>query len=499
MAKMTLRRRVLPALGRERIEVVCYGPFDFGGDLTQQHAARLFSHLYGGRLRHCDELGWLEYRHDLGYWQKVPRSRPIKLARALAGAYRRASILADHAARAAENSEERKALSQRATALVGVASRVSTKSAQDGIITLAAAQLSIRPECFDQEPMLLNLQNGVLDLRTGQVSEHSPGHYFSKVAAVAYEPNADCPLWRTFLEKVQPAEAVRRYLQEVTGMTLSADTSRQEWFLHLGSGANGKSVFLGVLQDLMGHYACAGASSTFIHEPGQSDNNRFATARFVGVRSVFVPETPAGGKLRESLIKSLTGGDTITGENKGKAMFDFRPVAKLHVRSNAAPRVDSMDYGTWRRVRVIPWSVTIPEGQRDDQLSKRLREELPGILNWLIEGAIRWQRDGITTPHEISAAGKTYRASETGLSEWLEECALLDQVVEPTPIAALYDSYSRWVEDAGMRRMAKRTFTDRLKANYGCTPVKCKHARCLAGIHLLGEGEEPENQLAFVA
>lgn len=328
-------------------------------------------------------------------------------------------------------------------------------------IAQADARIHATMDVFDRQRYLLNLRNGVYDLETGQLRPHEPELCLMQQARVVYDPQATAPRWERFLAQVMPDQARRDYLARVVGYTLTADTSEQCIFVHVGTGANGKSVFLDVVMAVMGEYAQSVPSSTLLASKGEGVPND--VARMVGKRLLSTVETSAGKKLDEELVKQLTGGDTISARFMRAEFFDFKPVGKIHLATNHLPHVGS-GYGTARRLQDIGWDVTIPEEERDRSLAERIiEEELPGVLNWALRGYQDWRLQGLSVPEAVRERTAEHVASSDTIGMWLEENtapAAPDHEIETTE---LFRNYSAWARAMEMKPMTVMSFSNALK------------------------------------
>jgi putative DNA primase/helicase len=167
-------------------------------------------------------------------------------------------------------------------------------------------------------------------------------------------------------------------------------------FILFGAGANGKSTFLNTLMKLLGDYAIATPTDTFMKRNGEQISNDIARLR--GTRLVTTTEAEQGKRLSEPLIKQITGNDAMTARFLYGEFFDFIPTFKIFMATNHKPLIRGTDYGIWRRIRLIPFTTTITPEKQDKHLEEKLVREGPGILNWLIEGAQRWCEKGLATP-----------------------------------------------------------------------------------------------------
>ncbi|HYU47276.1 MAG TPA: phage/plasmid primase, P4 family, partial [Terriglobales bacterium] len=249
-----------------------------------------------------------------------------------------------------------------------------------------------------------------LNLKTGTLQPHCREDLLTKCLPIAYDPNAECPTWLDFLKTIMANNAALiTFLQRAIGYSLTGDTSEQCLFIAHGSGSNGKSTFLEVLQALLGDYAESTPSASLLAKD-RHDGIPNDIARLRGARLVTAVEIGEGKRLNEELVKRLTGQDTMTARFLFAEFFDFHAEFKLWIACNHLPTIRGTDHAIWRRIRLIPFTVTIPDEQQDKKLPGKLQAELPGILRWAIQGCLAWQEQELSTPSEVIAATKDYRA-----------------------------------------------------------------------------------------
>ena len=331
------------------------------------------------------------------------------------------------------------------------------------IVNLAQseAEVAITDEVLDIDPWLLNVQNGTLDLRTCELRSYRPEDYLTHILPVPYDPEASCQLWLRFLSRVLDIDDnLHAFLQRAVGYSLTGSTREQCFFLLHGTGANGKSTFLEVIRSLLGDLAQSARFESFLVKRGDSIPNDIARMR--GARFVTAIEAEGERRLSEATIKSLTGGDTVTARFMRAEFFDFRPMFKLWLAANRRPLIRGTDLAIWRRVKLIPFTVTIPEAERDVDLAEKLGEELPGILAWAVEGFRRWLQDGLGTCEAVAAHTRAYREEQDTLRQFLEEECVLGpgRTVKKRD---LYERYRGWAEKNGDRPLAHKTFSLRLR------------------------------------
>jgi len=284
----------------------------------------------------------------------------------------------------------------------------------------AGPEMAVRATQFDADPWILNVENGVLNLRTGVLDAHDPQLFCAKMAPVVYDAGAQCPRFLRFMEEILPHADTRAYMQRLLGYTLTGDVSEHIFPVLWGTGANGKSTLVEVISGIMGSYATSLPSDELI----VSNNPRHETAfaRLVGARFVSSSESEQGRRLAEGKIKAVTGGDVIPVRFMHSDYFDMRPTHKIFLMTNHRPQIMGQDEGIWRRIVLIPFSVCIPEAQRDRGLKAQLLSEASGILNWLMEGTRTWVASGLGAPsQEAREATDHYRGEEDMFGMFVED------------------------------------------------------------------------------
>ena len=334
---------------------------------------------------------------------------------------------------------------------------------------------------LDRDPWALCVMNGVINLRTGELRPHQRDDLMTKLAPVEYHADAECPTWDGFIKTITAGDAaLGGYLQRAIGYALTGDTSEHCLFVLHGGGANGKSTFLNAVRSVLDDYARQTATETLLRRHGQAVNND--VARLQGARFVTAAEIEGGRKFDEALIKQITGGDPVSARYLYREHFEFVPAFKIFFAVNHLPRVDGTDQGIWRRMRLIPFTVTIPDDKQDRQLPVRLAGELPGILRWAVEGCLDWQRAGLKTPDAVTAATSGYRDEMDVVGDFIAECCVVDPAAT-VPSATLYSAYEVWCAGDGERAVSKQEFGMRL-GERGCTPCRVNKVRAWRGLAL---------------
>lgn len=345
---------------------------------------------------------------------------------------------------------------------VGLARALTSAQAVAAVERFAKADraLAATIDQWDTDPWLLNSPSGIVDLRTGQIGPHRPDAYMTKMAAVA--PGGDCPLWLSFLERITAGDRdLMAFLQRVAGLSLTGITRDHALFFGYGTGANGKSVLIGTLTELMGDYASVATMDTFTTSP--TDRHPTDLAMLRGARLVTAQETDEGRRWAESRIKAMTGGDPITARFMRQDFFTFVPAFKLFVAGNHKPALRGVDEALRRRFHLIPFTVTIPPGDRDPDLRTKLRSEWPGILAWAIEGCLEWQRGGLAPPAAVTGATADYLDAEDSLAAWLTERTLRIGF-GGTETTALYGDWASWAKLGGEDPGSLKRFVQALAA-----------------------------------
>ena len=448
--------------------------------------AERFVRLYGDRIRYVDEWGWLVW--DGKRWVRDPNAQQVaRLAQdAVRHIYREAAE--------AQDADERSRLAKWA---------IASESQQriSALIKLAAPWCSASPRDFDTDEWLFNCENGVLNLKTRELAPHDNAlqHRLTTLAPVAYSPNVDCPLWKTFLDRIfNGNESVIRFVQRAVGYSMTGSTREQCFFFLYGTGANGKSTFLEVIRALLGDYAATAEFSTFTADRKGTVRNDIARLR--QARLVTAIEVGEGKRFAEELVKTLTGGDTVVARYLYREFFEFRPRFKVWLAANHKPEIRGTDWAIWRRIRLIPFTVTIPTEEQIPDLADRLKEELSGILNWALDGVTDWLENGLQPPPEVVEATEAYRAEMDIVGLFLKDACVLDPKAV-TPSKQLYDAFQEWCAENGYEPFGQTTFGRRLAAK-GFAQTReysaGRRCRCWRGIGLL-HGEAPQADVVLEA
>jgi putative DNA primase/helicase len=364
--------------------------------------------------------------------------------------------------------------------------RTQSESRIKAMINLAQSEseIPVRLDELDCDPWLLNTQNGTLDLKTGKLRPHNRKDLITKITPVVYNPAATCPTWDAFLKQITDGnEDLIKFLQKAIGYSLTGSTEEQAMFILYGTGANGKSTFINQVMSLLGDYAQQTPTETLLRKHGTGIPNDIA--RLKGARFVAAVESESGKQLAEVLVKQLTGGDKIAARRLYEDFFEFVPICKFFVAVNDRPIIKGTDHGIWRRIRLVPFSITIPAAERDKKLGQKLKLELPGVLRWAVEGCLLWQREGLGTPEAVTEATDAYQSEMNILGRFIAERCEIDPEAK-TPISQLYGAYIHWCSDNSLINLNHIEFSQQLE-NQGFAPQRNKKLRFRSGIKLRGD------------
>ncbi len=321
------------------------------------------------------------------------------------------------------------------------------------------AGIAIKHTQLDTNAWLLNCCNGTLNLRTGQLQKHRPEDLITKRIEIDFDPTAKATTWETFITRVmgEKADELVPFVRRAIGYALTGDVSEQCLFFAHGKGHNGKSVFFNTLAALLGDYQQKAPTEMIMAKLGTGGSIPNDVARLMGCRFVVTAEIEEGRRLAEALVKDLTSDDTIIARYLHKEFFEFPPTHKLFMYGNHKPIIRGTDPGIWRRIRLIPFQVTIPAEERDPQLGAKLKAELAGILNWAMAGCLEWQDIGLRVPQCVQDAVADYRAEMDTLGGFIEDTCVTGPAYT-VRASELYAGYSKWCDDTGEFKITQRRF-----------------------------------------
>jgi len=401
-------------------------------NFTDVGNGRRFAIQHRDKFRFCHE-------QDEWYWWSLNRWRPDTRGNAMRAAkdtvrrmYADAAKLTDHGKR---------------LAMIEHARESENVSRIKAMLTLAPSEdpFPVSPDEFDADPWLFNTLTGTVDLRTGKVSEPCREDLITKLAPVKWEPDATAENWLAFINLIFQGNAnLITFTKRLLGYCLSGSTREQILPIFHGKGANGKSTLVGAIENVMGDYAMTapdGMLTVHRHEPHPTQ-----LADLHGKRFVVATETEDGNAFAESLVKQLTGSDRIRARRMRENFWEFTPRHKIILQTNHRPKITGTDHAIWRRIRLVPFDYTIPENLRDKDFPKKLQAESSGILQWLVQGGLEWQREGLTTPPEVQTATDEYRLAEDVLGGFLATCCTC-RSFDKAGSSALFEAFKDYSGD----------------------------------------------------
>jgi putative DNA primase/helicase len=343
--------------------------------------------------------------------------------------------------------------------------------------------ITVKTDVFDRHPMVFNVLNGALHFERGPDGprlvkrRHDPELLLTKLAAVIYDPRADCPVYDAFLGRVQPDPEIRRFLHAWAGYNLTGDVGQQCFvILHGAKGANGKSTWEKLRSDLMGDYSLSVKIETFLNSDKKGSGTEASPdiARLPGARHVQTSEPGQQAAFAEDLIKVVTGSERMVARQLHKEFFEFDPQFKITVQCNREPKA-SDDPAFWRRVKKVPFDVSIPEPERDELLGQKMLAEASGILNHFIAGALDWMAGGLPTVERIVQATAAYRERSDTLGSFLR-AATRPEEGATVGSHELYTVYCAWCVFAGEKAWTQKGFSNALNGA-GFEKVKASSMR----------------------
>lgn len=410
-----------------------------------------------GRLRYIELLDrWMTYDEARGTWVESK----VGGERAAMAVIDELPKIEAHLYSAVERKKGDKTTSDRKEFLAWVETQRYASRFQSAARTVKYdGRLDESLRVFDNKPTLLNVKNGVVDLSTGELRKHEPNLLLRRQVPVEYDPHAKAPRWEAWLNQMMPDEEMRSYLQRVFGYSITGLTGEQVVFIHHGPPATGKSVFLRIIEALMGELARVVPPTTLLTK--KQEQHPTDIMGLEGRRVLQVSETAEGARLDEALVKRLSGEETLTARGMGQDFRDFRLTGKVHLVTNHLPHI-SDDDATRRRIHLIQWQVTIPEEERIQGLADELiRDELPGILAWAVEGSLQWKKQKLDRPGSAHLAALDYFEEEDEFGMFLDDKLVPTEVVW-TSNTAVYRYYSQWCSATNIKPMSQVAFSRKM-------------------------------------
>lgn len=474
-----------------------------GLDQNDRDNARRLVEWYGDDLVYVIGLGWLTWRGS--HWQRdegelqarlkaqslvdkikleVPFIFPTKAQEFLLAA-------ADDVAKKATDDltpEDNKLLAKAAKALDQIGKKktarrtfaVSSGNSQKtgAMLTQAQSLQAIDQDLLDADRMAINVKNGTLKIakvrdgtdKEGKVifsasvkfEDHARGDMNTKMADVIYDPKATCPQFMDFLHQMQPETEMQLLMQVFHGYMILAGNDEQKIIFHYGSGANGKTIFIETIGRLLGDYRSVVSPDTITGDGTRGGQQASPDlARLFNARVATIEELPRGAPLKESLIKSLSGGTRILARFLLKENFEFEPLFTAVMTGNDLPEISGTDNGIWRRLLLVKWPITIPDAEQVPfgVLLARFDEERTGILNWLLDGICLYLEGGLAkyVPPSVSKFTDEYRADKDPVGQFVDACVNRDPD-NKVQAKDMFKAYQDWSEHNGMKPWQQKAF-----------------------------------------
>lgn len=435
--------------------------------------AQRFVDLFGDKVRYCyTDKRWLWY--DGRKWC-TDMTGAVKRLADKAVACMSAELKVYEQTDADEGTDMAKAFEKH------MKSSRSNKS-KNAMLNEVMHHVPILPSQLDRYKAALNTPGGVIDLKSGALAPHDPKNYFTKITAVEYSENADCPRWTAFLDDIFGGDKdLIRYVQKAVGYSLTGATSEQCAFFLYGTGRNGKSTFLDIIRDIFGDYAANIQPETIMVRNSQGSAINSDIARLKGARLVTSVEPNEGVRINEGLLKQLTGDDTVTARKLYGDEFEFKPEFKLWMATNHKPVIRGTDTGIWRRIHMIPFTCVIPEGKVDRRLKYKLAAEMTGIFRWAVEGCLLWQKEGLKMPRAVLEEVREYRREMDVISAFVEDKCTVGKGLS-VKSSQLFAAYLNWAEQNNEYRMSSTKFGMELAKRF--EKVKGRGCNYYSGITL---------------
>ena len=440
------------------IYVDSFGPY---GRTDSANARRLI-HYMRGNFRFVPELGWLRWEgqrfvtdREKAIWQTAIEAAYFALNAGAAG----------EQLKWAEASANKERLQN--AALI---------AATDPEVLCQALEL-------DSDANSLCTPSGIVNLRTGELRPAQKATDLNTRQTSVPFGDVPTPLWGAFLEEVIEDEDRILYLQELLGAALFGDSRFHVLPVFVGTGANGKSTLLDVASKILGDYSATMPENFLLETGGAAHPTEIARLR--GVRLAVASETRPDGRFNESRVKMLTGGDMLSARFMNQNFFDFRPTHTLFLAVNHLPEVKSGGDGFWRRLRKIDFRKTVPPEKRRENLAELMVEqEGPGILKWMIEGAVRITEHGMTEPQSVMLSTQEYRHEEDHIAKFIDEKILVADNASVTK-TSVYNSYRDWCSENGEKPVPQNNFNREVKSRLGVGESVSVGYKMFVGIDLL--------------
>ena len=356
-------------------------------------------------------------------------------------------------------------------ACIGQVANLNKRHYLDNVLELAGdgSAMGVLATDFDQDPFLFACSNGVIDLKMFSFRESRPEDRISKRSLIEYRPEATCPKWDEFISTIFCGdEELGAFMQRFWGYCLTGEVGLDAVSIAYGGGGNGKTVGYNILTEVFGDYASHLPIETLLQQGNKRDSSSdYEKMRLLGARFVVASEIPEHRRINESLLKDISGGDSITARSPYEKPVTFKPTHKLHLMGNHKPQVKGTDDGIWRRLYLVPFNHKFAQPGNDGYRSKEdvmedLRAELPGILNWLVDGLRALRTNGLNPPASVKGATDEFRRESDQIAEFIENaCEEIGNLSEA--VSDMYRAYKEFCDEEEERPMSKKGFSQSLE------------------------------------
>lgn len=348
----------------------------------------------------------------------------------------------------------------------------------------------------DQNVYLINYRNGTLNLHTGLLRKFERKDYLTKIVDLEFDPKAECLQWKKFINKIfMNDQELINYIQKSIGYSMTGDSNLQCFYILHGKGSNGKGTFIQAIERLLGSYYSTLSPESLMERSGNNEGAREDLAKLEGTRFVCVNECDENKYFDENLLKRMSSGsnEKFTVRRMYESYFDLRPLFKMWMTTNALPRIKGTDKGIWRRVRKIPfeYDFDLDEDKNVNFFQEKLVPELNGILNWALDGCLKWQQEGMKVPAVVEIAIEKYKSDMDPIARFIDETCIISETCK-AKISELYDLYKDWCEENKEYKLSSIKLTKRL-VDKGFKQIRTMNSRCWSGIGIL----DNENQIGI--
>jgi putative DNA primase/helicase len=359
-----------------------------------------------------------------------------------------------------------KALRKQIKALGGVNRRRNVASYLGSLVGIVGNE-------WDANPYLLGVQNGVIDLKTGELRNGKPDDYIRKACPIAFDETAAAPRWEQFLGEIFNGDSdLITFVQRWLGYSITGDTSENKIAIFWGEGRNGKRTLVETIKTLLGEYMGVGTSSLLIDADNRGGGANPDVYNLQGKRLVSVSETGKRDGINAAQVKTITGGDSLTARPLYGNPVTFAPTHKVILQTNYKPQAPADDYALWQRLLLVPFTLSFVDNpqsdnqrQRDPHLQQALTGELAGILNWLLDGCLSWQKIELQPPAAVTSATDDYQREQNTILQFIEE-RCIENINAKVLFTTFYQAYLTYCHVLNIRPEMEKTARAYLYARY---------------------------------